>query len=253
MTLAQLNYFVKVAENGHLTQTAKELLIAQPSLTQAIRKLEEELGFLLFEKKGRALFLTKEGKEFLPYAKEVVEASKKAEQTKKHIYQRYTGNIRFAYTRPMPPNYIPNLLREFFKTNKKINIESYSAATAVILNDLKEDKIDFGFCSGGKEDPEIQMIPLMEYPIKLVVNQKDPLCENKQLYPSDLMREPGISYTEGSAMDREIQRFFKEQGITPDIHYRTSSEEIQNFVVCGLGWAFIAQNGTPMMSGLKII
>ena len=47
MTLTQLNYFVKVAENGHLTQTAKELLIAQPSLTQAIRKLEEELGFFI--------------------------------------------------------------------------------------------------------------------------------------------------------------------------------------------------------------
>lgn len=94
MTLAQLNYFVKVAENGHLTQTAKELLIAQPSLTQAIRKLEEELGFLLFEKKGRALFLTKEGKEFLPYAKEVVEASKKAEQTEEtylqQIYRKYS-------------------------------------------------------------------------------------------------------------------------------------------------------------------
>ena len=165
MTLAQLNYFVKVAENGHLTQTAKELLIAQPSLTQAIRKLEEELGFLLFEKKGRVLFLTKEGKEFLPYAKEVVEASKRAEQTKEHIYQRYTGNIRFAYTRPMPPNYIPNLLREFFKTNKdkKINIESYAAATSVILRDLKEDKIDFGFCSiGEKEDPDSNMITLME-------------------------------------------------------------------------------------------
>ena len=42
MTLAQLKYFVKVAQNGHLTQTAKELLIAQPSLTQAIKKLEEE-------------------------------------------------------------------------------------------------------------------------------------------------------------------------------------------------------------------
>lgn len=87
MTLAQLNYFVKVAENGHLTQTAKELLIAQPSLTQAIRKLEEELGFLLFEKKGRALFLTKEGKEFLPYAKEVVEASKK-QSRRRNIFIR---------------------------------------------------------------------------------------------------------------------------------------------------------------------
>lgn len=87
MTLTQLNYFVKVAENGHLTQTAKKLLIAQPSLTQAIRKLEEELGFLLFEKKGRALFLTKEGKEFLPYAKEVVEASKK-QSRQKNIYTK---------------------------------------------------------------------------------------------------------------------------------------------------------------------
>ena len=58
MTLAQLNYFVKVAENGHLTQTAKELLIAQPSLTQAIRKLEEELGFLLLRKR-KSFILTK--------------------------------------------------------------------------------------------------------------------------------------------------------------------------------------------------
>ena len=55
MTLAQLNYFVKVAENGHLTQTAKELLIAQPSLTQAIRKLEEELGLSLFERSKNKL------------------------------------------------------------------------------------------------------------------------------------------------------------------------------------------------------
>ena len=71
MTLAQLNYFVKVAENGHLTQTAKELLIAQPSLTQAIRKLEEELGFLLFEKKGRVLFLTKEERNFFHMQKKL--------------------------------------------------------------------------------------------------------------------------------------------------------------------------------------
>ena len=256
MTLAQLNYFVKVAENGHLTQTAKELLIAQPSLTQAIRKLEEELGFLLFEKKGRALFLTKEGKEFLPYATQVVEAARIADQTKEHIYQRYMGNIRFAYTRPMPPNYIPNLLREFFKANKdkKINIESYSAATSVILRDLKEDKIDFGFCSKGESmDENIRMIPLIQYPIQFVVNENDSLCKLEKVHPKDILIEPGISYTKGCAMDLELQQFFQEQKIQPNIHYRTSSEEIQNFVSCGLGWAFIAQNETPLMKGLRVI
>ena len=69
--ISTIKLFREVAENGHLTQTAKELLIAQPSLTQAIRKLEEELGFLLFEKKGRVLFLTKEGKEFFHMQKKL--------------------------------------------------------------------------------------------------------------------------------------------------------------------------------------
>ena len=83
------------------------------------------------------------------------------------------------------------------------------------MRDLKEDKIDFGFCSiGEKEDPDIKMITLMEYPIKLVVNQKDVLGKMKQLHPEDLMSKPGISYTEGSAMDREINEFFKEQDYT---------------------------------------
>lgn len=256
MTLVQLKYFVKVAQNGHLTQTAKELLIAQPSLTQAIRKLEEEMGFSLFEKKGRVLLLTKEGKEFLPYATEVVESTKKAERSMERIYQQYTGNIRFAYTRPMPPNYIPNLIREFFEEHKdqNINIETYAVSTTLILNDLKEDKIDFGFCSKVESmDENIRMIPLIKYPIQLVVNENDPLCDLEEVHPGDLLTEPGISYTEGCAMDLELQRFFEEQKIQPNIHYRTSSEEIQNFVSCGLGWAFIAHNETPMMEGLKVL
>lgn len=256
MTLVQLKYFVKVAENGHLTQTAKELLIAQPSLTQAIRKLEEEIGFSLFEKKGRVLILTKEGKEFLPYAKEVVNSAKKAEKSMENICQRYHGKIRFAYTRPTPPNYIPNLIRQFFEKYKdqKINIETYPLSTAMIAKHLEEDQIEFGFCSKGEPVNEnIRLIPLIQYPIKLVVNKKDPLAKQKQVHPKDLLKKPGISYTEGCAMDLELKQFFKAQGINPDIHYRTSSEEIENFVACGLGWAFIAQSDIPLMEGLKIM
>ena len=160
-------------------------MIAQPSLTQAIKKLEEVTWyFLCLRRKEEFLFLTKEGKEFLPYAITVVESLHKAEQMQDLIYKRYTGNIRFAYTRPMSPNYIPNLIRGFFfkNENKKINIESYSAATAVIINDLKNDKIDFGFCSDSEvQDDEIKLIRLIEYPIKLVVNEKDPLCKNSTI------------------------------------------------------------------------
>ena len=61
------------------------------------------------------------------------------------------------------------------------------------------------------QDDEIKLIRLIEYPIKLVVNEKDPLCKIQQLHVKDLMTAPGISYTEGSSMDQEIQKFFKEQ------------------------------------------
>ena len=65
-----------------------------------------------------AAILTKEGKEFLPYAMEVIESTKKAERSMNRIYQRHTGNIRFAYTRSIPPNYIPNLIRQFIEKYK---------------------------------------------------------------------------------------------------------------------------------------
>ena len=57
MTINQLRYFVSVADTGHLTRSAQNLLMAQPSLTQSIKKLEEELGFPLFIKKGKSIGL----------------------------------------------------------------------------------------------------------------------------------------------------------------------------------------------------
>ena len=213
MTLAQIKIFRKSSTKWAFNANGKRTVdrTAKPYTSN------KETGrrtwiFLVLRRKEDVLFLTKEGKEFLPYAITVVESLHKAEQMQDLIYKRYTGNIRFAYTRPMSPNYIPNLIRGFFlkNENKKINIESYSAATAVIINDLKNDKIDFGFCSDSEvQDDEIKLIRLIEYPIKLVVNEKDPLCKIQQLHVKDLMTAPGISYTEGSSMDQEIQKFFQ--------------------------------------------
>ncbi|MEG1731490.1 MAG: LysR family transcriptional regulator, partial [Oscillospiraceae bacterium] len=67
MNLSQLYYFRKLAELQHYTQAAQELYITQPSLSGAISSLENELGILLFEKRGRNVWLTKYGKEFYEY------------------------------------------------------------------------------------------------------------------------------------------------------------------------------------------
>ena len=73
MTYKQLQYVVTVAEEGNITSAAKKLFIAQPSLTAAIRELENEYGITIFMRSNKGIKLTSEGEEFLGYARQVLD------------------------------------------------------------------------------------------------------------------------------------------------------------------------------------
>ncbi len=73
MTLVQLKYIITVAEQGNITRAAKELFLSQPSLTAAIRELENELGIEIFARTNKGVSLTPEGEEFLSYARQVMD------------------------------------------------------------------------------------------------------------------------------------------------------------------------------------
>ena len=82
MTLQQLKYVVEVAERGSITEAAKSLFIAQPSLSAAIRDLEEETGTTIFLRNSRGILLTQEGVEFLGYARQVVQQAALIQRTR---------------------------------------------------------------------------------------------------------------------------------------------------------------------------
>ncbi|WP_298483741.1 LysR family transcriptional regulator [uncultured Ruminococcus sp.] len=73
MTLQQLQYIIAIAEHGSISETAKQLYIAQPTLSSAVRTLEEEFGITIFHRSPRGITLTEDGREFLSYARQVVE------------------------------------------------------------------------------------------------------------------------------------------------------------------------------------
>ena len=241
MTLAQLEYFVGVADAGHLTQAAREMRISQPSLTQSINKLERELGFPLFERAGRRILLTREGSQFLAYAREVVEAQSRAEDAAQHIYQENQGRIRFAHTEPLPTDYIPNLIRQFLsrQENRHVRIESDVAGSPAVMNSVREDRIDFGFCARGITSTEgLTLYPLFRRPFTLIVSRNDPLSRMESVEPEDLMGRPCVSYIAGSAMDAQVREFWDGLGMSPDIRYRASAIALGGLVAQGLGWAF---------------
>ena len=72
MTLTQMNYIITISETGSLNKAAEALYISQPSLTNAVKELEKELGITIFNRSGRGVTLTNDGTEFLMYARQKI-------------------------------------------------------------------------------------------------------------------------------------------------------------------------------------
>lgn len=256
MTINQLRYFVSVADTGHLTRSAQNLLMAQPSLTQSIKKLEEELGFPLFIKKGRALLLTKEGCDFLQYARKAVADIQEVSAAAEHIREDHRGLIRFMHTEPIPRYYIPDIIRHFLarEENRNVRIECDIAGTGKILDALLKDEINFGFCSDPeRHNDQFLMYPLIRQPIVLVASRDDPLCSLQEVAPGDLTGRPCISYASGSALQSQLDSFFEKWDIRPDIRYRSSAVQIKNHVARGLGWAFVVNSDDLPTKDIQVL
>ncbi len=81
MTLQQLKYIVTIADKGKISEAAAVLFVSQPSLTNAVHEVEEELGFSVFNRTNRGIALTDQGRKFLAYARQVVEQMSMLENT----------------------------------------------------------------------------------------------------------------------------------------------------------------------------
>jgi DNA-binding transcriptional LysR family regulator len=93
MTLKQLYYAVTIAETGSITEASKKLFLAQPSLTASIRELEKEYGVTIFTRGKKGIEVTKEGEEFLGYARQVLEQANLIEERYNGAHK---GKVRFC-------------------------------------------------------------------------------------------------------------------------------------------------------------
>ena len=84
MRIQQLHYIIKIVETGSMNEAAKQLFITQPSLSNAVRDLENEMGIEIFIRNPKGITLTKDGMEFLSYARQVVEQTQLLEERYKN-------------------------------------------------------------------------------------------------------------------------------------------------------------------------
>lgn len=241
MNLDYLRYFVELAHTKHYTKASEKLCITQPSLSHAIKELENELGVSLFEKSGRNTVLTRFGEEFLSCSEETLSTLDSGVEQMKKI-ARGEGLIRLGLLRTVGVEYIPKLSNAFLKANPKkdIRFEFHTGVTKALVDGLLSRKYDLIFCSRPQEELGLTAVPVLKQNLVLITPKKHPLSKRKQVDLRDTLDYPYVYFAKGSGLRNVEENIFRKIGRSPIIAYETEEDQvIAGLVAQGFGIAIV--------------
>jgi DNA-binding transcriptional LysR family regulator len=205
LTLQQLKYIIEVANRGSINEAAKRLFISQPTLSNAIKDLEEELQLAIFERSNKGISLSKEGVEFLSYARQVVEQAELLES-------------RYLNAKPSPQHFSVSTQHYAFAVNAFVSLvqeygqEEYELSlretkTYEIIEDVKSLRSEIGILYlnefNGKvinkllKDSNLQFTSLFTAKPHIFISIKNPLAKQKKVTIDQLDEYPYLSFDQG--------------------------------------------------------
>ena len=242
MNLNHLQYFVKLAYLEHYTKAAKDLSITQPSLSHAISSLEEELGTKLFEKQGRNVSLTKYGKTFLKYVEKSLEYLQEGVDKTKALTCATSGLIDLGYIYTLEADFMPNMVRKFLDENKDKNFgfTFSSNNTKSIIEGLKNEKYDLGFCSKVENETSIDFIKVKQEELVIIVPKNHELSKYNEIDLIETISYNHIVFTKSSGLRQVIDNLFRQIGKKQNISYEVENDSsMAGLVAQGFGIAIM--------------
>ncbi len=243
MTLQQLYYFCTIAKELNFHVAADIHHIAQPSLSTSIARLEDELGFILFERKGRHVELTKYGRYYSEQLKPLLEHLEFITQKAKRLSNEATGHIDLAYNVPFGRRLIPKVARCFLEIpeNDKCTFHFHQASSHSIIDGLKSGKFDVGVCTIEPVMPEINYIPLMKQELVAIVPKGHELAGRESISLMELASFPYVDYSDDVGLRPLIHQILESEGLDPQAAAKAPDEEsIAALVAEGFGVSFVA-------------
>jgi len=245
MELRQLKYFIAVAEELNFTRAAERCHIAQPPLSQQIKKLEEELGVLLFHRTNRIVTLTEEGKSFLTVARESLRNLEEGVKTVRSIARGETGRLRVGYLNSAIQTRFPEALTAFRKQHPGITLEMKENESRNQKEALRAGSLDVGLCHHNASDARTlnSRIFLVDT-YYLAVHETHPLAVRKSVGWRDLDNELFIMFSRENypnAYERTLTRF-RTLDIRPKIIQDANTHQAKlSLIAAGMGMGFIPE------------
>lgn len=239
MTLDQLRYFQAVCKYNSVSRASEHLNISQPSVSNAISKLEAEFGTMLFTRQNKRLILTKEGIMLLELANNLLLNADHALQTMKELSDNKTLNLGVP---PMLSSFIlPILYRDFFKNYPDFRINIIEDDRTGLIRMLDEHKINMAFLPhDGPIDVQLNSQAMIEFDNVCCVSKYHRLSQKESLTIEDIKDVHLVLFKNSFFQTERILERFNQSGYNPNILLQTAQvTTMQNMAASGLAVGFI--------------
>lgn len=250
MRIQQLQYLEKIAETGSMNEAAKKLFISQPSLTQAIKELEKEYQIQLFFRSKTGMTLTNEGREFINYARAILDQVNLLETKYKY------GTVRRQIFSVSGQHYA-FVVHAFVELVKLLDGDEYDftlreTSTELVLEDVEKFRSEIGVIYFSHfnelvlrnliEEKELEFIPLFIAHPHVFVGRDNPLATKSRLTLEDLEDFPYLSYVQG-----DTNSYYFSEEILSTLHRKKHIQVSDRATIFNL---MIGLNGYTISSGI---
>ncbi|WP_172250622.1 LysR substrate-binding domain-containing protein [Saccharibacillus deserti] len=238
MNIENIESFVYINHYGSFNKTAEALFLSQPSVTARIQTLERELGCRLFDRIGKQIVLTEEGRKFLPYAQEMLKTLQKGRQ---HIRrsEKLPQELRIGSTISVSNYLIPELLPRLHERCPGVHVKLSTGGTEELVKRLLAGEIDVAFIRKVMH-PSLRTAAFYEDPIHLYVPSNHPFAREESVSVEALQEHKLVFFECGTLDWLRIHRAFEALDSPPDIAFHVdNSETAKKLILRGTGIGFL--------------
>lgn len=245
MDLRQLEYFTAIVREGSLTEAAKRCRVAQPSLSQQLRALEEELGETLMLRKPRGVEPTAAGRILLEHANRVLEEAQLLRERFTKRRETHEGSLVFGMIPTIAPYLLPRLLGPFREAFPMIDVQVREARTSGLIQQVVDGTIEFAILSDvtaqDRKKWSLHVRELFREPLMLAVPVSHPLASAQQApKPENLLPETLIHLRDGHCLTDRTLKVCRLEKLDPKLEC-DQLETALAMVAAGMGTAVVPE------------
>jgi len=242
MEITQLRYFVAVAELLSFTKAAERCHVSQPSLSQQIQKLEQELGLQLVDRLGRRVKLTDAGETFYERAATIIDAVDDAKSCVQRGDDWQKGAISVGAIHTIAPYLLPEVVTRLTQRFPQAQVTVAEQLTEELIANCLAGELDVGIVALPIPEPRVKAERLFTDRLVAALPSGNALVKQKRIVLDDLTREPFVLLDDMHCLGRQTLQLCADRNCAPAVSCRTAQLlTVQEFVALGQGVSLVPE------------